>query len=284
VVIDSGLGGLSVVRALLEIMPGEQIVFLADTARGPYYNKSAETVSLFTHHMLEHTRRFDPKHVVIACNVAAALVMATARKRTGDLSLSGIVDAAARAAVEAAGARHAPVIGVIAAESTIRSKTYERAIHRRRHHARLLLRPTPLLDAIAEESRDDKDSLVRLALRQYLGPVVERGANVIVLGSAWYSVLADAARGVVGDNVAVVDGAEACAQDVRRRLQAAGLLRPGMPAGNGQRVQCVLTDDTPRFRFLAKRLLGRDVAAAELISLHELEQSPLPQLDLRVPA
>src|SRR5437763_17200351 len=98
------------------------------------------------------------------------------------MSISGVVEPGARAAIEAAGAKAVPLIGILATEATIASKSYEKAIHRRRHHARLLLRPAPLLVPLVEEGRDPSDALVKLALQQYLHPLAARGVDVLVLG------------------------------------------------------------------------------------------------------
>ena len=280
-IVDSSLGGLSVVRALREALPGEEIVFLADTARGPYASKSGSTISIYMQELLEQLRLFRPKHVAIACNASAAVVVPGIRKMFPDLSISSIVDAAARSAIELAGTGHAPIIGVIAPEAAIRSKAFERAIHRRRHHARLLLRPTPLLDSIGEEGRDADDPLLKLMIRQYLGPIADRGANVLILASTWYSALGPAISRLMPEGMKVVDSAACCAQDVARRLQAAGLLRGGQPSGA---LHCLLTDQTPRFAFHAKRLLGRDVESPKVIPLHELRSPEMPIEEARIPA
>src|SRR5206468_3925643 len=108
-----------------------------------------------------YLRPFDAKHVVIACNTATALALPALRTEFPDLSISGVIEPGARAAVEAAGPKTHPVIGVIATEATVRSKAYDRAIFRRRNRARVILRPTPLLVPIIEEGRTAEDPLVR---------------------------------------------------------------------------------------------------------------------------
>src|SRR5687768_15527032 len=135
-VVDSGLGGLCVVRALRQVLPGEEVVYLGDTARGPCGGKSEGVIRENAIGLVEQLKLFGPKHVLIGCNVMAAVALPALRGRFPEFGFSGIVDAAARAATERAGRREQPLIGVIAAEATIRSKAYERAIHRRRHHAR----------------------------------------------------------------------------------------------------------------------------------------------------
>src|SRR4029453_17601471 len=160
-----------------------------------------------------------------ACNTATALALPELRGEFGDLSISGVVEPGARAAILAAGTIEKPTIGIIATEATIRSKAYDRAIHRRRHHARLLLRAAPLLVPIIEEGRDARDPLVRLALKQYLDPMFERGLNVLLLGCTHYPMLKGLIVKMAGPKVRVIDSAETCAEDVTNRLRSASLLR-----------------------------------------------------------
>jgi glutamate racemase len=257
IVLDSGLGGLTVVRSLRQALPHEDILYFGDTARLPYGTKTAATVTGFVRQIITYLRQHDPKHIVLACNTATALALQAIRPLFPDLSISGVVEPGARAAVEAAGSKDHPVIGIIATEATIRSKAYERAIHRRRHHARLLLRRTPLLVPIIEEGRKLDDPLVTLALRQYVEPLVQRGLDVLVLGCTHYPILKGAICEIVGPGVPVIDSAEACAEDVARRLAAAGSLR-GDRSEPGS-LRCFVTDDPPRFAKLASRFLGHGV-------------------------
>lgn len=268
VVLDSGLGGLTVVRALRAVLPHEQILYFGDTARLPYGSKSAATVTAFVRQIIAYLRPFGPKHVVIACNTATALALPNLRGEFPELSISGVIEPGARAAVEAAGAKEQPVIGVIATEATVRSKAYERAIHRRRHMARLLLRPAPLLVPIIEEGRDARDPLVRLAVKQYLQPLLERGIDVLLLGCTHYPMLQGLIARVAGSNVRVIDSAAACAQDVQRRLTSAGLLRGAGP--QGEPLRCFVTDDSPRFAPLASHFLGLAVGAPTWVAPEEL--------------
>src|SRR3954463_3280934 len=225
-ILDSGLGGLTVVKAVHELLPHERIVYFGDTARLPYGSKSAATVTSFVRQIINFLRPQKPKHVVIACNTATALALTPIRAEfAAQLSITGVVEPGAKAAVAAAGARPQPIIGVIATEATVRSKAYDRAIHRRRHHARLLLQPTPLLVPIIEEGRTPADPLVKLALSQYLMPMLERKLDVLVLGCTHYPILKDAIQQMCGPGVSVIDSAQQCAEDVARRLRSAGLLR-----------------------------------------------------------
>jgi glutamate racemase len=287
VVLDSGLGGLTVVRALRAALPAEDILYFGDTARLPYGSKTASTVTSFVRQIIEHLRSYDPKHVVIACNTATALALAAVRPMFPDLPISGVIQPGAKAAVMAAGSKAVPVIGVIATEATVRSRAYERAICHRRHHARLLLRPTPLLVPLIEEGRREDDPLVRLALQQYLMPLIKNGLDVLVLGCTHYPILRSAICQVVGGGVPVIDSAEQCAQDVARRLRATGLARrqPDSDSVEQGTLQTFVTDDPARFKKLASRFLGVPIELPTWVSPDELYESRAPQARLlSVPA
>ena len=268
-IIDSGLGGLAAARQIRARLPNERLVYFGDTARSPFGAKSAETVTAFLRQAIAYVRRHDPKHIVVACNTASALGLPAIRAAFPKLPVSGVVDPGARAAVEAAGAKAVPMIGIMATEATIWSKAYEKAIHRRRHHARLLLRPSPLLVALVEEGRDENDALVKLALQQYLHPLVQRGVDVLILGCTHYTLLKDAIARVVGKQTLLIDSAQMCAEDVARRLQATSLLRGG-PVGGAGSIRCFVTDESPRFRSMARRFFGGEVDAPTLVSMAEL--------------
>ena len=280
VVLDSGLGGLTVVKALRQALPHEDILYFGDTARLPYGSKSAGTVTTFVRQIINYLLPHNPKHVLIACNTATALALPAVRAAFPGLPVSGVIEPGARAAVAAAGAKAYPVIGVIGTQATIRSKAYEKAIHRRRHHARMLLQPTPLLVPIIEEGRKDTDPLTVLAVEQYVRPMLERGLDVLVLGCTHYPILKELIQRVAGGAVKVIDSAEQCAEDVARRLQAAGMLRPGTgvegAAGKGASqvrggyLRCFVTDDPVRFKALASRFVGLKIASPTWVSPDQL--------------
>lgn len=296
IVLDSGLGGLTVARALRRALPAEDIAYFGDTARLPYGSKTAATVSTFVRQIITYLQPLHPKHVVIACNTATALALPAVRAAFPHLSVSGVIDPGAKAAIIAAGAKREPVIGVAATEATIRSKAYERAIIRRRNHAKLLMRPCPLLVPIIEEGRRNDDPLVRLALKQYLLPLMKHGMDVLVLGCTHYPMLKPAIQATVGGAVAVIDSAEQCAKDVARRLREAGLLKAAaaVSATSGLRpapssashageLRCYVTDDPARFARLGSRFLGTPIETPTWVSadaLYELTANK-PPTDLR---
>ena len=275
-IIDSGLGGLALVKHLRAGLPHERLIYFGDTARAPYGAKSSQTVAAFVRQMVSYVLRFEPKHIVIGCNTATALALPGLKSAFPGVSISGSIDPAARAAIDAAGSKAVPLIGILATEATIWSKAYEKAIHRRRHHARLLLRPAPLLVPMVEEGREETDAVLKLALQQYLHPVAARGADVLILGCTHLALLTKLVARIVGKNTVLIDSSQRCAEDVARRLQAQGLLRSGASDLEGERtadaaaLRCYVSDDAPRFRTLARRFLGDDPGAPVLVSTDEL--------------
>jgi glutamate racemase len=274
VVLDSGLGGLTVARAIREVLPMEDIVYFGDTARLPYGSKTAETVTTFVRQIITYLRPLHPKHVVIACNTATALALRSIRASFPDLSISGVIEPGSKAAVVAAGSKPVPVIGVLATEATVRSRAYSHAIHRKRHHARVIQQASPLLVPIIEEGRKIEDPLIRLALKQYLQPMVNHRMTVCVLGCTHYPVLRPVIEQLLGNTIPVIDSAHLCAEDVTRRLTSKGLLRGAAGSINSMSVvgafRCLVTDDPEKFARLAPRFLGCDIDQPTLVSPDDL--------------
>jgi glutamate racemase len=275
-VLDSGLGGLTVARALRSRLPSEDLVYFGDTARLPYGNKSPETITSFVRGIISYLLPMDPKHIVIACNTATAVALPSLRQAFPNVPITGVIEPGARAASDAAGPKDRPTIGVIATEATVRSKAYEKAIQKRRLHSRVVSLHTPLLVPIIEDGRTADDPLVKIALTQYLDPLLKRNLDVLVLGCTHYPILRAAIEDICGPSVRVIDSSTSCADDVARRLARSGLLRAPLlepptqeaptpvdhPIGE---LRCFVSDDPPRFAKLASRLLGFTVEEPQLV-------------------
>ncbi len=251
-IFDSGLGGLTVVRAIRRRLPTEPIVYFGDTARVPYGIKSGETVSRFAVEDAAFLGRWDPKFLVVACNTASAAAMPALAERF-DLPLCGVIEPGARGAVEAADRRP---VGVIATEATIASGAYRDAIRRVDPSALIVERACPLLVPLVEEGRPQEDPIVRAVLREYLDPLREAGVGAVVLGCTHYPLLAGAIGEVLGPGVALVDSAEAVADEVARRLAEEGLVEPG---GERTAVRCFVSDNPDRFRAVGRRFMGEPI-------------------------
>jgi len=246
-VFDSGVGGLTVVRELLVRLPSEPILYLGDTARLPYGTKSAETVRRYTQRCVDFLVGRGVKAVVVACNTASAMAL---HGLDVPVPLWGVLEPGARRAAELSRGR----VGVIATESTIRSDSYARALHRLRPSLHVVSQACPLFVPLVEEGWID-DPVTRAVAERYLRPLLADGIDTLVLGCTHYPLLRRVLQDVVGEGVQLVDSAETVTAAL-----AEGLASGRVEANEGGRVEhhiCV-TDTNPHFRALAALILGRD--------------------------
>jgi len=262
-VFDSGVGGLTVVRALRRALPGEDIVYLGDTARVPYGSKSPRTVERYSlacqRFLLDH----DVKLVLIACNTASANALPALRE-VSPVPVIGAVEPGADAALAATRNRR---IGVIGTLGTLRSGAYERAIAALAPDATVTVHACPLLVPLAEEGWTD-DEIAAAVVRRYLAQLVARDPELdtLVLGCTHYpllaGVLARAAEELSHHSVAIVDSAHAMADAAREALGSNGDNRRGTPGT----LHCYATD-TSRLDELAPRFLGEPLTGFDLVDL-----------------
>jgi glutamate racemase len=268
-ILDSGTGGLTVARQIRRLLPDEDLIYFGDTARLPYGNKSAATVIGFVRQIVQFLSNFQPKHVVIACNTATALALPAMQAEFPDLSISGVIEPGAQAALEACD-KPRPRIGVMATSATVRSGAYDRAITAAQRNARLVSQAAPLLAPIIEDGRRDDDPLLRMALAHYMAPLLRRKLDVLVLGCTHYPIVQNAIRAAAGGKLTVIDSADQCAQDVARRLRTLERLRPKAPR-DGQprsgRMRCFVTDDPTRFAALAREILGEPLGRPTFVPI-----------------
>jgi glutamate racemase len=191
-VFDSGVGGLTVLKALAAELPGEHYIYLGDTARLPYGTKSAETVSRYSVQAAEAFRKFDIKALVVACNTASAVGLPAIRETMGEIPVIGVIEPGADAACRVSKSGH---IGVIGTEGTVRGGAYQEAIHRIRPDARVNARSTQLFVALAEEGMNEGTIAIAVA-RHYLDALFEgppharTGPDTLVLGCTHFPMLA----------------------------------------------------------------------------------------------
>ncbi len=202
-VFDSGVGGLTVVSALMRRLPRESILYLGDTARLPYGDKSPRTVRRYTRRNVDFLLARGVKAVVVACNTASALAL---EDLDYPLPIWGVVEPGAAAAVAATRGR----VGVIATESTIRSDAYGRAIRRLDSVIEVASKACPLFVPLVEEGWSD-DPISRQIAERYLTPLLETGIDTLVLGCTHYPLLKPVLQQVAGEGVRLVDSAETAA-------------------------------------------------------------------------
>ncbi len=251
-VFDSGVGGLTVLRAIRARLPAESTVYLGDTARVPYGPKSPETVRRYALEAADFLLSEGVKAIVIACNTATARAAEAVSARV-PVPVLGVIEPGARAAA----ARSAGgIIGVIGTQGTVESGSYEAAIRAVRPEAVVHSAACPLFVALAEEGWTEGE-VARLTAERYLGPLLARRIDTLVLGCTHYPLLKPLLAGVAGKGVALIDSAEATAATLAERLAGHGLLTEvGGETPSGRHF---VTDDPERFRALAHRFLGAPI-------------------------
>jgi glutamate racemase len=280
-VFDSGVGGLTVLKALSGELPREQFVYLGDTARLPYGTKSPETVARYALQATEALMEYGVKCLVIACNTASSVGLPAIRERISGLPVIGVIEPGAEAACAASRSGN---IAVIATEGTVRGGAYQEAILRLRARARVLAQPTQLFVALAEEGLSEgpiADSVARhyleplFGVRQSVGLSAADGPrdaarprstdapispDTLVLGCTHFPMLAAAIRAAVGPDVRIVDSAATTARVVRETLNRLSLARQ---AGEGSS-RFLATDSIERFARIGSRFLERPIAPDEV--------------------
>ncbi len=257
-VFDSGLGGLTVARAIAEHLPDEKLVYLGDTARVPYGTRSAHTVLRYARSCARHLAKHDIKLLVVACNTVSAVALPMLRVEL-DIPVLGVIEPGARGGVRAS---HGGRVGVIATAGTVGSGAYLRAIAGVSTRAEVSQLPAPLLVPLVEEGWLEGE-VPTLVVRRYLEPLVAAGIDALVLGCTHYPLLApvireEAAR-LAGRSIAVVDSAEATA------IELAELLRDRDLGASGPGSLSLMVTDLPgRFAEVAARFLGHDVAGLDV--------------------
>ncbi len=249
-VFDSGVGGLTVLRALLERLPQEDFVYLGDTARLPYGSKSPDTIRRFAVEDTQFLLRHEVKAVVVACNTATAHALPHLQK-TFRMPIIGVVEPGVEATLSDPNTQR---VGIIATSGTIRSCAYQHALAMQRPDLITEAMPTPLLVPFIEEGWIDHPAL-KSVLREYLKPMLDRGIDTLVLGCTHYPLLVPVLKRMLGTKVRLVDSASTCAAHVKRTLEAEGLLRSakGKPT-----LEIHLTDYSEQFEALAHRFLGAE--------------------------
>ena len=262
-VFDSGIGGLTVFKALREALPaGERLIYLGDTARVPYGTKSDETVGRYALEGARFLERRGIKALVVACNTMSAVALGELRRAT-KVPVVGVIGPGAETACRVTKTQ---VIGVIGTSTTIKSGAYARAIATHLPQARVVGRACPLFVPLAEEGWVDNE-VARAAAALYLGDLGREGIDTLVLGCTHYPLLAGVIGEAVGRGVTLVDSARATATVARTRLEERGLLRDAAGASGAD--QFFVTDSSERFREVGSRFLGGPLERLEQIDIQD---------------
>jgi len=258
-VFDSGIGGLTVVKALVEDLPSESIVYFGDTARVPYGTKSKSTIVKFSLENVEFLLRFGVKCIVIACNTSSSWALPTLRKYF-KVPIIGVIRPGALAAVHATRNRR---VGVIGTTATIHSGAYETAIQRVDPRIKVFSYSCPLFVPLVEEGWLNGAACLEVA-EKYLQPLKRQGIDTLILGCTHYPLLSSTIRKVLGREVVLVDSAKQIASEVRGLLLGADALRTDGSAK--PRYRFFVTDEPSHFNRIGHRFLGQVVGSVERVN------------------
>lgn len=247
-IFDSGVGGLTVLREIARALPNEDCVYLGDTARLPYGNKSRDTVTKFALQNSAFLVSLGIKFLVIACNTAASAGL-DAVKESFDVPTTGVIKPEAR---RAAAATKNGKVGVIGTRSTIASGAYERAIHQHDSGIMVVTQPCPLFVPLAEEGWFEED-VTRLVAERYLMGLIDKEIDTLVLGCTHYPLLKKVIAETMGRDVALIDSAVPIAREVKDTLASMGLLRND---NQKRRLTYYVTDDPKIFTQVGESFLG----------------------------
>src|SRR2546428_9222507 len=259
-VFDSGVGGLTVLRALTARLPEEHTIYLGDTARVPYGTRSREVVTRYARLCARHLAAQGIKMLVVACNTVSADSL-PALADALPIPVVGLIEPGAQAA---AARTRGGAIAVLGTPATVASGAYQAALRRLAPLSQVVARACPLFVPLAEEGWTDGE-VPRLVAERYLGDLRRAGVDTAVLGCTHYPLLSRTIAEVLGPQVAIVDSAEAITRSVSTLLREHGLLRES--GGSAARHRTLCTDVPERFRSVAERFLGRPVGEVELVDL-----------------
>jgi glutamate racemase len=258
---DSGVGGLTVARAVIDLLPNEDLVYFGDTARSPYGPRPLEEIRRFAREIAAYLLERDVKMLVVACNSVEVAAIEDLTERSG-IPVIGVIDPGVRAALRAT--RNGRV-GVIGTEATIRSEAYDRSVGRQDGGIELFSAACPAFVPHVERGDTTSDELIELA-REYLRPLREAGVDSLILGCTHYPLLAGLIQEVMGPDAVLISSAEETAKDVYAALRASDLGHSGLRAvppafadHAGSRREFLCSGDPEAFAALGRRFLGPEI-------------------------
>ena len=262
---DSGVGGLTVARAVIDLLPRESLVYFGDTARSPYGPRPVEEIRSFAREIAAYLLERDVKALVVACNSieVAAIEDLPARALT---PVVGVIDPGVRAALRITRNRR---VGVIGTEATIRSGAYGRAVERESGHVQLFAEACPEFVPSVERGDTTSKELLSVA-RTYLAPLVSAEIDTLILGCTHYPLLSGLIQVVMGPEVVLVSSAEETAKDVYATLLRGGLLSSGQTA---PRHEFICSGDAESFLSLGERFLGPEITEVSGANVREVAWS-----------
>lgn len=251
-VFDSGIGGLTVVKALNRLLPNEKIIYFGDTARVPYGNKSKETVTHYSLQIAYFLMKKKIKMLVVACNSASAVALPTLKKHF-HIPVIGVIEPGAKAALQSQSKK----IGVIGTIGTVNSKAYVKALKRFQPKTNVIQKACPLFVQLAEEGWTN-NNIAKAVAREYLHELKGYMIDSLILGCTHYPLLKNVIQKSAGENVRLIDSGKETAKKVKDLLSKKGLLNNNLMSKENHSVFYV-SDFPHKFKEVSQRFLGKEL-------------------------
>lgn len=256
-IFDSGIGGLTVVKQLMKLLPSEQLIYFGDTARIPYGTKSKKLIEQYAIEDARFLLRYDIKALVVACNTASSLAMDVLLDYL-DIPVIGVVMPGAEAAIKLTRNKKIGVIGTIA---TINSNSYTIQIHKRLKEAKVYAQPCPLLVPLVEEGWLN-DEVTIMTLKKYLPEMISEQVDTLILGCTHYPLLDKTIQKIMGNHVKLIDSGKETAKAVKRVLIETNLLNQSDKIGPDK---FFISDIPMKFEEIGSRFLGKELGNVERV-------------------
>lgn len=264
-IFDSGLGGLTVAKEVMRLMPGEKIIYFGDTARSPYGNRSDEAIRTFGFQNSRYMMDMDIKMLVVGCNTVSSVALEKIEANVKEIPVIGMVLPGARAAVLRTAEKK---IGVIGTKATIRTDAYKKAIQSIGADIKVYGKECSLFVSLVEEGLLDND-VTRVSAQHYLYELIDIGVDCIILGCTHYPLLMETIQGTVGTRIQLLDSALWAAKEVLDILTALHGLSPATSGGLSES-RFLFTDISPEFNRLSSMFLGAPLPSIELVNQEAL--------------
>ena len=263
-VFDSGVGGLTVAREIMRLMPKERIIYFGDTARVPYGTKSKETVTRFSKQIARFLQSHQVKTIVVACNTASAYAIEDLEAEL-DIPVVGVVKPGARMAADVT--RNGK-IGVIATEGTIGSGLYSKYIKSQREDATIYGKACPLFVPLVEEGLWEDPVTVEIA-RRYLTELIDLDIDTLILGCTHYPLIRSTIGSIMGEGVTLVNPAYETAVALKKLLAEKKLLNEVTPPLGSNPYQFYVSDGADKFKQFANSIIKYGILSAKTINIEE---------------
>jgi glutamate racemase len=260
-VFDSGIGGLTVVKEIMNLLPNENIVYFGDTARVPYGTKSKETVTRYSFQCIKFLLENKVKAIVVACNTASASSLDIA-KQSFDIPIIGVVEPGAIAACDMTKANK---IGIIGTEGTVSSGAYEKAINIINNEVKIALRACPLFVPIVEEGWQESE-IASLTAKEYLNELKDSGIDALVLACTHYPLLQNTIGKLMGSEIKLVNPAFETAKALKQMLTESDIQNSSNPAVE---YQFFVSDNPVKFKKVGENFLQRPINHVEKIDIEK---------------